>query len=132
MTKKQKEKQMWIFGIIAVLVIYLLTRKKTTTRVATIRYTATGSITNEELAGMYKDLMKDTSRAYVTDESLGIIDLPWQLDLASLTKDYGAVKKIYEKYYGGNLTMDLIAWMNPIELSQFVAALLKNNQVLFE
>lgn len=155
MATKRKQNQNWIFIAIAALIIYLLTRKQS--RLTSSRYdvvntvdangnivpqiilvngtSTTGTsvkntLTPAVLAVQYHSLIEDTTRSFVTDTSLGIIDLPWQLDLASYTKDYEAVKSKYLGYYGRNLTNDLIRWFQPEELSDFVAALYKNGQVL--
>jgi hypothetical protein len=128
MTKK--EKQTWTWLAIAGIFLYFLLRPKTAVRSASIRYSTTGTMTPKLLAEMYDSLMQDTTRTFITDEALGIKDLPWQLDLARYTTNYPEVKAEYLKYYGKNLTDDLIAWLTPPELSDYVAALWKNFQAM--
>lgn len=155
--KPRKKKDLtwyWIAGIIAA--IYFLTRKQT--RLASNKYTVVNTVdangntvpkvvlinggnsangtasqnvmTPAVLAVQYFSLMANSVRSYISDPDAGIVDLPWQLDLAKYTKDYPAVKERYLFYYDRNLTTDLLEWFTPEELSDFVAALYKNNQVL--
>lgn len=130
MAARKKKDNVWLWVIAGAILLYFLTRPKTQYRPASIRYSTTGTLTPKMLAEMYDSLMQDTTRTFITDEALGIKDKPWQLDLAASTKNYEAVKAEYRKYFGKNLTDDLIAWLTGPELSDFVAALLENNQVL--
>jgi hypothetical protein len=124
---EEKKKGLVFLGILAV-IIYFLTRPK-----VQARYTqGVGTMTPVQLAGNYKEMMSNALRIYInpTDENDPTTGTPWAIDLAHYTKNYEAVKKLYNQYYGRDLSTDLIAWFEPIELSQFVAALQENNQVM--
>ncbi|TDE15294.1 hypothetical protein [Dyadobacter psychrotolerans] len=117
MTKAQNKKY-WIIGIIAAVFLYLYVQSKGGLRRLTM--------TNQQLAGMYRSLIADGVRTYITNDEG--IEIPWQIDLASFTGDYEGVKAEYLKQFNRNLTTDLIDWFSPAELSEYVAALYKNNQ----
>jgi hypothetical protein len=89
-----------------------------------------GTMTAIQLAQGYRELVSSPLRVYInaTDESNPETGTPWAVDLAGYTKNYEAVKAEYLKYYGRDLSEDLIAWFYPAELSQYVAALWKAHQ----
>ena len=117
MTKKEKQKY-WLIGIIAAVLLYLYVQSK--------GGLARLTMTNQQLAGMYRSLIFDGVRTFIVNEEG--IEVPWQIDLASFTSDYEGVKAEYLKQFGRDLTFDLIDWFSPAELSEYVAALYKNNQ----
>lgn len=113
-----------LFGIAA----YALTRPK-----AAVRYRqGTGTMTNVQLAQAYREIVDSPLRVYInpTDESDPQTGTPWAEDLAAFTKNYAGVKAEYQKAYGRDMSQDLIAWFIGTELSDYVAALWKNGQVM--
>lgn len=119
MTNENK-KQLALFGLFGGAVL-LLNKPKTA-----VRYTqGSGTLTNVQLAQLYKELVGDVLRVFInpTDENDPQTGTPWAVDLAGYTKNYAAVKAEYQKYYGGDMTQDLIKWFTPAELSEYVAAL---------
>ncbi|WP_353720175.1 hypothetical protein [Dyadobacter sp. 676] len=89
-----------------------------------------GTMTAIQLAQAYRELVSSPLRVFInpTDESNPETGMPWAVDLAHYTKSYEAVKAEYLKYYGRDLSEDLIAWFYPAELSQYVDALWKAHQ----
>jgi hypothetical protein len=119
MTEDQKQ-QLAILGLIGT-VVYVVSRPK-----AVARYRqGTGTMTNVQLAEAYREIVDKPLRIYInpTDESDPETGTPWAVDLAAFTKNYAAVKAEYLKYYGSDMSQDLLKWFTPIELSQYVAAL---------
>ena len=118
MRKKQKE-QYWLFGLIAAVLLFLYIQSKGGLRKA--------MITNRQIAEMYRELI--SSKIPMTIEVDGK-NIPWQLDIASMTNDYIGVKAEYLNLYNRNMTDDLLQWFSPAELSEYVAELWKNGQVM--
>jgi len=89
-----------------------------------------GTMTAIQLAQAYRELVSSPVRVFInpTDESNPETGTPWAVDLAGYTKNYEAVKTEYLKYYGRDLSEDLIGWFYPAELSQYVDALWKAHQ----
>lgn len=122
-----RKKDIIIVAVVA-FIIWLFTRPKTA-----VRYSqGVGTMTNVQLAENYKELVDSPLRVYInpTDETQPDTGTPWAVDLAGYTKNYLAVKAEYLKYYGGDLTKDLLEWFRPAELSEYVAALWVNKQAL--
>lgn len=86
-----------------------------------------GTMTAVQLSQSYRELVSSPLRVFInpTDEKNPETGTPWAVDLAGYTKNYEAVKAEYLKYYGRDLSEDLIAWFYPAELSQYVDALWK-------
>ena len=126
MTDEQK-KQLAIFGLFGA-GVFLLTRPK-----KEIRYKqGSGTMTSVQLAQSFNELVSSPIRVFInpTDENDPETGTPWAVDLAAYVKNYPAVKSEYLKYYGKDLSAELIAWFSGPELSDFVAALWKNQQVM--
>lgn len=127
MTDDQK-KQLGLLGLFGAAIV-LLTRPK-----QAVRYSqGVGTMTTVQLAENFKELISSPVRIFInpTDESQPDTGTPWAVDLARYVKNYEAVKNDYQRFYGGNLSNDLIAWFSGPELSEFVAALwATNNQVM--
>lgn len=89
-----------------------------------------GTMTAIQLAQAYRELVSSPLRVFInaTDESDPETGTPWAVDLAGYTKNYEAVKAEYLKYYGRDLSEDLIAWFYPAELSKYVEALWSAHQ----
>lgn len=123
----EAKKQLAVFGLFGV-AFYALTRPK-----AVARYRqGTGTMTNVQLAQSYRELVDNPLRVFInpTDETDPQTGTPWAEDLATFTKNYAAVKTEYQKAYGRDMSQDLIAWFIGTELSDYVAALWKNGQVM--
>lgn len=122
---EEQKKGLGLFGMFGA-VIYFLTRPR---QVA--RYTqGVGTMTAVQLAENYRELISSPLRVFINpvNEAEPDTGTPWAVDLAKYTKNYEAVRKEYMKYYGGDLSQDLIAWFRPAELSEFVAALWDSNK----
>jgi hypothetical protein len=124
---EERKKDLIIFAVLGA-VIWIFSRPKTS-----VRYRQeVGTMTALQLAENFKELISSPLRVYInpSDEGQPDTGTPWAVDLAAYVKNYAAVKEEYKKYYGGDLSTDLIAWFRPAELSEFVAALWKNEQVM--
>jgi hypothetical protein len=124
---EERKKDIIIFAVLGA-VIWLFSRPKTS-----VRYRQeVGTMTALQLAENFKEMISSPLRVYVNPVNADEPDTgtPWAVDLASFVKNYDAVKAEYNKFYGGDLSTDLIAWFRPAELSEFVAALWKNQQVM--
>lgn len=81
-----------------------------------------------QLAEMYSSLVTSSPGINYT-----VNGKPWHVDLASVTRDYAAVKSAYATAYGKDLTTDLLSYFDAkgyIALSEYVAALWENQQVM--
>ena len=124
---EEGKKKLAVFGLCGI-AVYALTRPK-----AVARYRQqTGTMTNVQLAQAYRELVDSPLRVYInpTDENDPQTGTPWAEDLAAFTKNYAAVKAEYLRAYGRDMSQDLIAWFIGSELSDYVAALWKNGQVM--
>lgn len=125
MTDKQK-RALALFGLGAGAILIATSKPR-----KVIKYVQhVGTMTAIQLAQAYRELVSSPLRVFInpTDESNPETGTPWAVDLAQYTKSYEAVKAEYLKYYGRDLSEDLIAWFYPAELSQYVAALWEAHQ----
>ncbi|GGB98494.1 hypothetical protein [Dyadobacter sediminis] len=122
---EEQKKGLGLFGMFGA-VIYFLTRPRQVARYSQ----GVGTMTAVQLAESYRELISSPLRVFINPVSEAEPDTgtPWAVDLAKYTKNYEAVKKEYLKYYGGDLSQDLIAWFRPAELSEYVAALWDSNK----
>lgn len=120
--KQQKKESRILAGLIGVAVFILAFSGNVRDRIF-------GGLTPEDLAKMYYDMLHVGSvDALVTVSG---DTLPRFIYLAQNTRNYDAVKAAYMKFYGKNLTTDLLWRFNGEQLSLYVAELLDaNNQVM--
>lgn len=123
----ESKKKLAVFGLFG-FAFYALSRPKSVARYRQ----DTGTMTNIQLAQAYRELVDNPLRVYINpvDESDPQTGTPWAEDLAAFTKNYAAVKTEYKRAYDRDMSQDLIAWFYPAELSDYVAALWKNGQVM--
>lgn len=127
MIESQKLILVPILGVCAYLL--LKPKKKVNVKYAQVA----GTMTSIQLAENYKELVSSSVRMFInpTDENDPETGTAWAEYLAEFTKDFEAVKKVYQQYYSKDLSADLISWFSGIELSKYVALLYeKNKQVM--
>lgn len=112
---RKKENNEWLIWVGVGIVLFLFSRRSGGKTV---------DVTSDFILEAYRDLIT------LQSDNINYQGVPLHIYLARNTTDYDTVKHAYNSTYGGNFTEELTSRLAGQRLSEYVAELLKNGQLI--